>query len=160
MGEEDIAALKVRCLALTLHHNLALLVPNTMVAEVIDFRPVEDAPHMPDWVSGMLSWRGRNVPLVSFERLLGMESLHRQDDRRYVIFNTLNGNKRVPFTAMAIIGIPHLAMVSQTQLETDDDNAPTEPAVLASLRYDGESVIVPNLDVIERMLEHLGVTAA
>jgi hypothetical protein len=34
-----------------------------------------------------------------------------------------------------------------------------EPAILANLRLQGESVIVPNIDVMEKMLERLGITA-
>lgn len=146
----------VRCLVLPLH-DMSLLVPNTMVAEVIDYKPAEAAGHMPAWMVGMLSWRGRNVPVISFERLLGQGTAVHHEERRYVVCNTLNGNPRIPFIAMEIQGIPHLTMVNNDMLEQDSGSQSREPAVMASLRLNEESVIVPNIDVMEKMLEHLGI---
>lgn len=160
LSEEELALLKVRCLALSLRNNITLLVPNTLVAEVIDTHPVEERTNLPDWVTGMLLWRGRNVPLVSFEQLLGMDSGNNQAARRYVIFNTLNNNQQMPFIAMAVTGVPHLAVVTQAQLEYEAETSETESAVLTRLRYDDESVIVPDLDRLERMLLDSGVISA
>lgn len=160
MSEVELAELKIRCLLLSLHNNITLLVPNTLVAEVIDFRPVDEAAHLPDWVTGMVPWRGRSVPLISFERMIGLSPAGAQQERRYVIFNTLSGNAKIPFIAISTVAIPHLAMVDQKQLDYDSETTQKEPAILAGLRYNSESVIVPNLDAIEKMLAHLGVTAA
>jgi len=157
VSAEELDELTVRCLVLPLH-GLSLLVPNTIVAEVIDYKPSESAGHMPEWMVGMLSWRGRNVPVVSFERLLGQEAATYHEGRRYVVCNTLNANSRMPFIALEVQGIPHLTMVSNVMLEEDPEKR-SEPAILASLRLSEESVIVPNIDVMEKMLEHLGIAA-
>ncbi|MFU8836743.1 MAG: chemotaxis protein CheW [Thiohalomonadaceae bacterium] len=159
MSEEALAELKVRCFTLRLHDNMLLLVPNTLVAEVIDYRHVEGVKNQPSWVSGMLSWRGRNVPLISYERMLGHEPGRGGEDRRHVILNTLNGNSRIPFVAMSIEGMPHLSMVDDTQLEYAEEDE-QQPVVLAQMRHNGEWVMVPNLDVIEKLLDQLGITTA
>lgn len=159
MSEEALAELKVRCFTLRLHDNMVLLVPNTLVAEVIDYRRVEGVKNQPAWVSGILSWRGRNVPLISYERMLGFEPGRGGEDRRHVILNTLNGNNRIPFVAMSIEGMPHLSMVDYTQLEYADEGE-QQPVVLARMRHNGELVMVPNLDVIEKLLAQLGITTA
>jgi chemosensory pili system protein ChpC len=91
--------------------------------------------------------------------LIGDDRASRGEGRRYVICNTLNGSPRVPFIALEVMGIPHLTLVKNEQLETDESNARGEPAVLANLRLNEESVIVPNIDVMEKMLEHLGIAA-
>lgn len=155
---EEIDELTVRCLVLPLY-NMSLLVPNTLVAEVIDYKPAEAAGHMPEWMIGMLSWRGRNVPVISFERMLGQDTAFRNEERRYVVCNTLSGNPRMPFIAVEIQGIPHLLMVKNEMLERVAENQQHEPAVLDHLRLNEESVIVPNIDVMEKMLEHLGIAA-
>ena len=159
LTEAEVAELKVRCLSLPLH-NMTLLVPNTVVAEVLDYKEAESAGHMPPWLLGIVSWRGRNVPVLSFEKLLGQEQAFRSEETRYVVCNTLNGNPHIPFIALQVEGIPHLSMVSNEMLETDSDISQSEPAVQAYLRLDGEGVMVPNIDVIEKMLEHLGISAS
>jgi hypothetical protein len=73
-----------------------------------------------------------------------------------VVLNTLSGNSRIPFIALEIQGLPHLSLFKHGMLEYDEDASGDEPVVLANMRVDGESVIVPNIDVIERMLENLG----
>jgi chemosensory pili system protein ChpC len=138
---------------------MALLVPNTVVAEVIDYREVEETPNMPEWLPGMISWRGRRVPLISFEKLLGQELAFHSEETRFVICNTLNGNANIPFIALQIEGLPHLSVVSSDMLETEGEAPHYERAIQAYLRLNGESVIVPNIDVLEKMLEHLGISA-
>lgn len=157
LSSQELDELSIRCLVLPLS-SLTLLVPNTLVAEVIDYRPAESAGHMPEWMSGMLTWRGRSVPVISFERLLGDTVEFPAQERRYVICNTLNNNERMPFIALELQGIPHLTQVSNTMLDYDPDpeGSQSEPVVLARLRLNEESVMVPNIDVMEKMLEHLG----
>ena len=159
LTEEELSELKVRCLSLPLH-NMTLLLPNTVIAEVLDYREADSAAeHAPEWLLGILSWRGRNVPLLSFEKLVGKQQSARGEETRYVVCNTLNGNARIPFIAFQIEGIPHLRIITSDMVKMDSEQNQPERVVQAYLRLQGESVIVPNLDVLEKMLEHLGVTA-
>ncbi|MEN8169969.1 MAG: chemotaxis protein CheW [Pseudomonadota bacterium] len=158
ISEEELAEVSVRCLILGLH-GMNLLLPNTMVAEVIDTIKVTAAANTPEWLSGFVSWRGRNVALVSFEKLLGLETVQRHDDSRMVILNTVNDKSGVSFIALEVQGLPHLSLLKHGMLEYDDNNNDAEPVVLARMVVDGESVIVPNVEVIERMLHNLGISA-
>ena len=158
LSEEELSEISVRCLELSLH-GINLLLPNTLVAEVTDISTVEPTANSPEWLSGFVSWRGRNVPVVSFEKMMGLDSPGRHDESRMVVLNTLNGNPKVPFIAMEIQALPHLSSVKNEMLEYDENEKQEEPVVLSSLRVEGESVLVPNIDVIERMLEGLGISA-
>ena len=158
MSEEELADLSVRCLTLDLH-GLKLLLPNTLVAEVTETIEVKPAGNTPDWLSGFVTWRGRNIPVIVFEELLGMETAGRHDDSRMVVLNTLNNNPRVPFIAMEIQGLPHLSLLKHGMLEYDENANTDERVILTAMRIDGESLLVPNLDAIERMLEGLGISA-
>jgi len=159
MTPQELDELSVRCLLLPLH-TTSLLLPNTVVAEVLDDKPVEKAANMPAWMLGMLSWRGRDVPVISFEKLLGSETGSETAERRLVVCNTLNGNSKLPFVVLEVLGIPHLTMVTNDMLEADTGEQQHEPVVQARLRLNEESVIVPNIDVMEKMLEHLGFAVA
>jgi chemosensory pili system protein ChpC len=155
---DKIADLVVRCLVLPLN-NVSLLVPNTLVAEVIDYKATESAGQTPEWLTGMLPWRGQSVPVISFERLIGRQASLINEGRRYVICNTINPESRVPFIALEVQGIPHLMLVKNEMLEHDSRSHQAEPAVLAHLRLNEESVLVPNMEVLEKMLVHLGIAA-
>ena len=158
MNEEELAELSVRCLTLDLL-GAKLLLPNTLVAEVTEASEVEAATNAPSWLSGFISWRGRSVPLVVFEEIIGTESPGRHDESRMVVLNTLNDNPRIPFIAMEIQGLPHLSLLKHGMLEYDENNKMDEPVILTGISIDGESLIVPNIDAIERMLENLGISA-
>ena len=155
---DKVADLVVRCLVLPLN-NVSLVVPNTLIAEVIEYKPAEASKQSPEWLTGMLSWRGRRVPVISFEHLIGRQTALINEGRRYVVCNTVNPNSHIPFIALEVQGIPHLVMVKNEMLEHDSKNHHTEPAVLAHLRLNEESVLVPNMEVLEKMLVHLGITA-
>lgn len=158
LSDEELDELKIRCLTLPLH-GMRLIIPNTVIAEVLDYRAPEQAANLPEWMLGILSWRGRGVPVIAFEKLLGKEQGMRTEETRLVVCNTINGNTRIPFIALQVEGIPHLIQVDNNMLAHDNDIEHNEPAVLAYLRLQGESVILPNIDVMEKMLEHLGITS-
>jgi chemosensory pili system protein ChpC len=158
LSEEELAEIAVRCLSVDLY-GMNLLLPNTLVAEVTEITTVAAAGHAPEWLAGFVSWRGRSVPLVSFEQLLGQETLRHHNGSRMVILNTLNADPRIPFIAMEIQGLPRLSLLKHGMLEYDEGEKNSEPVILSTLRVEGESMIVPNIDVIERMLEELGISA-
>ena len=158
MSEEELAEVSVRCLTLALH-GTNLLLPNTMVAEVIEKATVEVAANTPKWLSGFISWRGRHIPLISYEQLLGGATSGRNSESRMVVLNTLSSSKGVSFIAMEVQGLPHLSLLKHGMLEYDENNNKGEPVVLARMVIDGESAIVPNIEAIERMLVNLGISA-
>lgn len=157
LTDEEIAELRVRAFTLPLN-NMTLLLPSTVVAEVLDYREAELAGHMPEWFLGMLLWRGRHVPLFRFEKLIGREPAKRTQGTRHIVCNTLNGSDLIPFIAIEIDGMPQLHMITQGMLTLNTEATDDEPVVQAQLRLDGESVIVPDLDVMENMLQHLGIS--
>jgi chemosensory pili system protein ChpC len=48
-----------------------LVLPNTAVAEVINYSEPAPIAEGPEWLLGLLSWRERDVPLLSFEVMCG-----------------------------------------------------------------------------------------
>lgn len=158
MSSDELAELKVRSFTLPLNQ-MKLLLPSTVIAEVIEYKEVEAAGHMPEWLLGMLQWRGRSVPLFCFEKVLGQDQANHSGSTRIVVCNTLSGSSRVPFVAIQIEGMPQLHMVTNAMLTEDHETAQDQPIVQGRFRLQGERVIVPNLDIMEKMLEHLGVSA-
>ena len=48
-----------------------LIVPRACVAEVIGYQAPAEMTNAPPWYVGVVSWGGRNVPVVSFEGAFG-----------------------------------------------------------------------------------------
>ena len=157
-GEKQV----VRCLLLS-QKNTTLLLPNTAVAEVTDYTPPETTQHSPDWLLGILSWRGRHIPLIAFENLFGEPSVQ-ETPRQVVILNSMSGNPDLPFMAITISSIPRLVLVDSSSVdyiegsaEENKDGESGHEAILARMNVAGEFVVIPNIDFIEDRVIQLGI---
>ncbi len=141
---------KVRSLMIPLAGS-TLLVPNVAVAEVIGYSepaPVSDAP---DWVLGVLDWRGHRIPLISFEALRGDPVPSLSAQARIAVVNTVTGDRRVPFYALVTAGIPRLIRVGADELQTA---GALEPAAgeLARVQVNGVAAVIPDLERLEGLV--------
>ncbi len=137
---------------------MVLLLPNTAVAEVADYRAPEPATDAPDWFLGAMLWRGRSVPLLAFEQLLGRPAGVGGVHARAVVCNTLSRNPAMPFIAVLAQGIPRLQELKADMFESVEER-PATPGVAAVVRFGGLEAVIPDLDVLERQLLQLGVKA-
>lgn len=152
----------VRCLLLS-QKNSTLLLPNTAVAEVTDYTPPETTQYSPDWLLGIISWRGRNIPLIAFENLFGEPSVQ-ETPRQVAVLNNLSGNPDLPFIAITISDIPRLVQVDSSSVnyiegdaEEDESGESEHEAILARMNVSGELVMLPNIDFIEERVIQLGI---
>lgn len=137
---------------------MLLVLPNTAVAEVAEFKSPQPIADAPAWLLGMMPWRGRSIPLLAIESLLGGEAGAGGVHARAVVCNTLNSNPAMPFVAVLAQGIPRLQELKPDMVETVEAEETEEVAVVAGrLRVAGREGIIPNLDVLERQLLQLGV---
>ena len=156
MEKVDASALQVRCLQLPLS-GMNLLLPNTCVAEVAEYQEPIPAPHAPNWMLGMLMWRGSSIPLISFEQLLGGEQLVRGSHVRMAIFNSFSGNRGLPFYAMELQGIPRIVNVRDEDIEQREQQHADLAPVQCRVVVEGDETIIPDLDIVEGMLIQLGL---
>lgn len=145
----------VHCLQIPLHGELILL-PNAAVAEVTGYVRPEPLPDAPDWYLGKIEWRERKVPLVSFEIASGGGAVSGGTGARIAVLNTLNANPRVPYIAIVTQGIPSLKLVRERQI-TNDDVMPRRPSVASVVKLDGNSLLIPDIDDLEKRIERLQV---
>ena len=131
-----------------------LLMPNAAIAEILSVVDPEPMPGAPDWILGQVRWRGWQVPLVSYTRLAGLgvsdELLRGQ---RVLVLKGLGGNARLPYFALLTQGFPRLVSVGADSLETVDGGIDGGGVIAASVRYQDEAAIVPDLDGIESRLQ-------
>ncbi len=144
----------VRCLILPMS-GFDILLPNTAVAEITAYEQPRALTNVPEWILGTLYWRGRSLPLLSYERMLLRQEVLPQKNSRVVVLNTLSGNPELPFMGIVTQGLPHLVIVRASQLEYGEPVTTDEHGLLARLLLDGKELYLPNLDSIEEMLTQL-----
>lgn len=72
---------------------VSLLIPSSLVAEVVNAGRLTSVALSPPWMLGILNWRSRPVPVVSFEVLAGGAMPVATSRSKIVIFYPLQGRK-------------------------------------------------------------------
>ena len=94
-----------------------VLLPGSVVAEVIDFsspKPYQDAPI---WLLGEVGWSDWSVPVVSFARLAGTSDKEVPDKRsRILVVKSLAESSSAPYLGILISGVPRMAKVRSASL--------------------------------------------
>jgi chemosensory pili system protein ChpC len=121
------AVTEVRSVLIPLAEN-RLLLPNVVVAEVMDYQKPEARDNTPEWFIGDLSWRGTRVPVVSIEALMNGSVVTPGRRGRTIVTNTLK-----PYTLEVDLGV----LIKQ------------------AVRINGSPALVPNLDELERQVLHI-----
>ncbi|MGF1642911.1 MAG: chemotaxis protein CheW [Thiotrichales bacterium] len=96
-----------------------LLLPQSALVEVLSMPDVKQLPGVAPWITGLLGWRERDLPLVSLERyceLLPGESHLRS--RRVAIIQGLLGLKGLESFGVEIQGIPHPVRLGDSDIRS------------------------------------------
>lgn len=128
-----------------------LLLPNAAVAEISAYKPAQTVNEAPGWLAGLIEWRGIKVPLIEFERMCDEQDTPDHFER-LAIFNSLGGNKRLPFFAIATQGIPHLIKVNGSILKATPGDIAEQGPIMKSVMLNGEPARIPDLDEMEKSL--------
>lgn len=132
------------------HENL--LLPNTTVAEVIDYvapTPVEGAP---EWYLGQISWRGLVIPVFSFEAMMNEAIAEPTAKSRVVVFNAISGKGEQSFYAMPTQGIPQLMRLNSKNVSIVDDASASSEVLHCHVVIGDQVAAIPNMDSIEAQL--------
>lgn len=136
-----------------------LVLPEVTVAEIIAYEPLQRLEDTPDWCLGLLGWRGRQVPVVSFEMLTverASFSLVSVSSASLVILRGLNDADELPFYALVAQTPPrHLLLTPEMLIETGEEAGRTE---LARVRFENDLVSIPDLDYVEACLRNVLIT--
>jgi chemosensory pili system protein ChpC len=127
-----------------------LLVPGSVVAEVISFSPPETIPgDTPNWLLGRFDWRGQRIPCISFEGINGSDTLAPASRARLVVLKALGDRPDLAHFAMVAQGIPRLVTVSARGLEAVEDDIGDAPAIITPVLAQGEPAFIPNMRYME-----------
>ncbi len=143
---------QVKCLLLPVT-GPAIIVPNSAVAEIItqqDILPIADAPA---WLLGTGRWRGTDIPLIAFDRLVGERGDVPEPAGRFVVLFGLDGDAAPGFYGIRIDQLPRTETVDRERLRTADGEAHGSDFVGMRAVVGGDrECIVPDLDAVGRAL--------
>ena len=145
---------ELKCILLTLQSE-NVIVPNAAVAEIIPSRDVQAIDNAPVWMLGKMSWRGFDVPLVSFEAAAD-ESGNVTTSTQIAILYSLNEGSETPYIGLAISGVPHVSFFSRDQISADPSAIEDHPMVVQKIRVNGASASILDIQSMENMVhQHL-----
>lgn len=130
-----------------------LILPNVAVAELIDYQPAAFDLDTPPWYLGRVTWRNRQIPLLSFESACGNKIVI-GERARIVILNALGGRPELKFIAMLVQGIPRSYKLD-SQLSYVD--VPLCPLEQAAVQVADQVAKVPDLMALEELLVTAGL---
>lgn len=143
-----------------------LLLPNVAVAEIISFREPQPRLGVPEWLLGILDWRGLHIPVITWERLVEKNEPAWNSQRMYIaILNTLNKNPAVTHIGLLSIGASRLTRIRAEILTPDTNETLTSPLITATVSVTSvltDTIIqlpawIPNLDELEQVVARLQI---
>jgi chemosensory pili system protein ChpC len=126
----------------------SLLLPSSVVAEVIGFdkpNPITDSPL---WLLGDLEWRGWQVPIISFAVL--SQAAERDpvtSGSRILVIKTLTEQPSLNYLGILIQGLPRLTKLTAQSLSPASGEQ-LSPVVFSRVDVDDQSALVPDLQAL------------
>lgn len=130
--------------------SLPLLVPSACMAEVVALARLARVPHAPPWVLGVLGWRLRPVPVISYDALVG-GTVHPFGPRaRVVVLYPLPGRQPWEFVGLLSSSEPQSRLI-----DTGVASVTVQAAfryIAAALKLEERIVGIPDFEALARVL--------
>ena len=130
-----------------------LLLPNSAVAEILNFTSPKPLKQTPSWLLGELPWRGWQVPIICYEQLIKVATSHRITPKsRILIVKTLGESTQVNYIGLLIQGLPRLKKItSSTLLEIETEKLPK--MLFSKVRVEDLDGFIPALSALTLTVE-------
>jgi chemosensory pili system protein ChpC len=126
-----------------------LLVPSATVAEVVTMSPLTMIPGMAPWVIGVLGWRGRAVPVISFEALLMSAAPEPAARAKMVVFYPLPGRSDSEFFAMLSVREPQPRVIMDAaDVVPSPAGAVESPYVASTVKLGDSTLLIPDFEAL------------
>ena len=133
--------------------NSYLLLPNTTVAEVLEFEKPAALDKTPDWVLGHIVWEGWQVPVVDYAELIDMDGNKPKASDRIIIVKSLMEGQRIPYIGIRASGLPTLTTLNEAGIKEQ----PVKNRVLglhSQVSVGKKTAIIPDLDRLGQLIAH------
>lgn len=131
-----------------------LLLPTTVMEEVIDFQQPLPMEYAPPWLLGHIDWEDRQVPVFSFTALInGVDVGPIPQRSKIMILKSLSETGRVPYLGILLGDLPHpLTVKAEELVETGDEKKSL--GVFRHVKVADEEAIIPDLDRLTHLVTH------
>ena len=147
-----MAAKEIRTIMAALSEGHVLL-PNSAVAEVLDYTAPKPFKQGPAWLLGELAWRGWQVPVISYQRLIDDKAADAVTPKaRILIIKTLAESTQVNYIGLVIQGLPHLKTITAESLIEQQTNK-LPKALFSKVSIDSLTALIPELGYLTRIVE-------
>jgi chemosensory pili system protein ChpC len=151
---------QIKCLLLPVTGR-SVIVPNSAVAEIITQQDITPAGDAPDWYLGTGRWRGSDIPLIAFDRLVGEREDVPEPAGRFVVLFGLEREGAPGFYGIRIDQLPRTETVDAERLRPADGDAhPSEYVHTRAVVAGDRECLIPDLDALGRTLGRYGARAA
>ena len=130
-----------------------VMLPSSAVGEILTFTSPEPFKQGPPWLLGEIAWRGWQVPVINYERLLKDNGITTITSKtRILIVKTLGESTQVNYIGLVIQGLPRLKKASvSTLIEEQVDDLPD--TVFSKVAIEGLQAVIPELGDLTRKVE-------
>lgn len=142
---------RVKCLLLPVS-GPSMVVPNAAVAELITQNTVEAVDDAPDWLLGRGSWRGLDIPLIAFDRLIGERDEPPPSSGRFVVLFGVEQDGAPAFYGVRIERLPRSETVDRDNVTTVDNPGHDSEYVAMRTRLGDKECVIPDFDALGRAL--------
>ena len=130
-----------------------LIVPRACVVEVVRYSQPEAEPGTHSWMLGAVNWNGRQLPVVSFEGVLGKDVPAATGRTRIVVFVAGTGEIKTGYFGVLTQGFPQLVRVNRDVLKFESTEGwPADAPVFCRVKMINEFPLIPDLEKLEQML--------
>jgi chemosensory pili system protein ChpC len=134
--------------------NETLLLPTSVMAEVMDYQPPRPNEAAPPWLLGQVDWETRQVPVFCFGALInGNEPGEVSKRSKIMILKSLTESTRVPYIGLLMSDLPRPIQVLENDLEATGDDKKSL-GVFSRIRFEEEDAIIPDMDRLAYLVEH------
>jgi chemosensory pili system protein ChpC len=148
----------LRCLLLSVDH-APLLLPYSAVAEVITYQEPILLEALPNWLPGIIEWRGLKIPLLSFAGIENPnEKLKAKAFHHIAIFNRLIETSDLKFFGMILNQMPRMLRFKRADINFVEN--PNKDHLLAEVMVRDQKAFIPNMNWIEKKVIEATATIA
>lgn len=150
-----------------------ILLPFAAIAEVVLYEEPKSMGDMPDWLLGLLPWRGIHIPLTYLERMESYFVWGQQDkkileenkDKLHIAVvnritqmqNPEQSHKfnQYPFFSIVLKGIPKLYYISANNIELDSMAEIENSRFIMEVKVQNDNILIPDLVKLWKIIDTL-----
>jgi len=144
---------EIRCLLIATDGE-TLLLPITVMAEVVDITQLQAMDDSPPWLLGQIEWESRQVPVFSFSALINGKDVGKLSARsKIMVLKSLSDSARVPYLGLLLGDLPKPITVKESTLVSTGDEKKSM-GVYSRITIEEQDAIIPDLDRLTHLVTH------